>query len=182
MMELPPPAATPRPLEESQFLAGKASPGRFFTFEWASSGQVFSRVADGNATGNATDVLVIGGGLAGLAATLAARKKGFSVTVADDAKPPIDPFINFEEAVGEFPRLLSSLRNGELQRRPAPCRDGHLEARPEAAAGHGAAGCCCSDHFAPRRNRVLRGLASDPDLFRTHADCARKRNFSRVFG
>ena len=127
-------------------------------------------------------VLVIGGGLAGLAATRAARKKGFSVTVADDAKPPIDPFINFEEAVGEFPRLLSSLRNGELQRRPAPCRDGHLEARPEAAAGHGAAGCCCSDHFAPLRKRVLRGLASDPDLFRTHADCARKRNFSRVFG
>jgi heterodisulfide reductase subunit A-like polyferredoxin len=50
------------------------------------SGQVRARfslaVADGNAMGNATDVLVIGGGLVALAATLAARKKGFSVTVA----------------------------------------------------------------------------------------------------
>src|SRR2546429_8953445 len=108
MMELPPPAATPRPLEESQFLAGKASPGRFFTFEWASSGQVFSRVADGNAT----DVLVIGGGLAGLAGTRAARKKGFSVTVADDAKPPIDPFINFEGAGWGFSCFLHSFREG----------------------------------------------------------------------
>src|SRR2546429_9567056 len=124
MMELPPPAATPRPLEESQFLAGKASPGRFFTFEWASSGQVFSRVADGNAT----DVLVIGGGLAGLGATRAARKKGFFVTVADDAKPPIDPFLNFEEAVGEFSRLFSSLRKGGIPRRPVPGRDAPLQA------------------------------------------------------
>src|SRR2546429_8888291 len=111
MMELPPPAATPRPLEESQFLAGKASPGRFFTFEWASSGQVFSRVADGNAT----DVLVIGGGLAGLAATRAARKKGFSVTVADGAKPPIDPFINFGEAGWEISRLVSRPKKGGAQ-------------------------------------------------------------------
>ncbi len=37
-----------------------------------------------------TDVLVIGGGPAGLAAAIAARKKGFEVTVADGAKPPID--------------------------------------------------------------------------------------------
>jgi heterodisulfide reductase subunit A-like polyferredoxin len=33
-----------------------------------------------------TDVLVIGGGPAGLAAGIAARKKGFRVTVADGAK------------------------------------------------------------------------------------------------
>jgi flavin-dependent dehydrogenase len=37
-----------------------------------------------------TEVLVIGGGPAGLAAAIAARKKGFEVTVADGAKPPID--------------------------------------------------------------------------------------------
>lgn len=34
---------------------------------------------------DATDVLVIGGGPAELAAAIAARKKGFSVTVADGA-------------------------------------------------------------------------------------------------
>ncbi len=37
-----------------------------------------------------TDVLVVGGGPAGLAAALAARQKGFRVTVADLAWPPID--------------------------------------------------------------------------------------------
>jgi flavin-dependent dehydrogenase len=37
-----------------------------------------------------TDVLVIGGGPAGLAAAIAARQRGFSVTVADGAEPPID--------------------------------------------------------------------------------------------
>jgi flavin-dependent dehydrogenase len=37
-----------------------------------------------------TEVLVIGGGPAGLAAAIAARKKGFDVTVADGANPPID--------------------------------------------------------------------------------------------
>lgn len=37
-----------------------------------------------------TDVFIIGGGPAGLAAAIAARQKGFSVTVADGAEPPID--------------------------------------------------------------------------------------------
>lgn len=37
-----------------------------------------------------TDVFVIGGGPAGLAAAIAARKRGFDVTVADGAEPPID--------------------------------------------------------------------------------------------
>lgn len=37
-----------------------------------------------------TDVLVIGGGPAGLAAAIAARLKGFDVTVVDAAHPPID--------------------------------------------------------------------------------------------
>ena len=40
--------------------------------------------------GGGTDVFVIGGGPAGLAAALAARRKGFTVTVADGAEPPID--------------------------------------------------------------------------------------------
>lgn len=37
-----------------------------------------------------TDVLVVGGGPAGLAAAIAARGKGFDVAVADGAHPPID--------------------------------------------------------------------------------------------
>ncbi|SRR6266566_4755624 len=55
---------------------------------------------------NATDILVIGGGPAGLAAAIAARKKGFSVTAADGAKPPID------KACGEglLPGTLAALR------------------------------------------------------------------------
>ena len=40
--------------------------------------------------GEGIGVLVIGGGPAGLAAAIAARMKGFDVTVADGAKPPID--------------------------------------------------------------------------------------------
>jgi menaquinone-9 beta-reductase len=39
---------------------------------------------------SSTDVFVIGGGPAGLAAAIAARQQGFRVTVADGAKPPID--------------------------------------------------------------------------------------------
>ena len=56
--------------------------------------------------GHATGVLVIGGGPAGLAAAIAARKKGFSVTVADGAKPPID------KACGEglLPGTVTALR------------------------------------------------------------------------
>lgn len=56
--------------------------------------------------GEGTGVLVIGGGPAGLAAAIAARKKGFEVTVADGAQPPID------KACGEglMPNTLESLR------------------------------------------------------------------------
>jgi flavin-dependent dehydrogenase len=39
---------------------------------------------------DSTDVFVIGGGPAGLAAAIAARQQGLSVVVADGAKPPID--------------------------------------------------------------------------------------------
>lgn len=57
--------------------------GRFFTSKLARSGQLSA--LEGNFMRDATDVLVIGGGPAGLAAAIAARKKGFSVTVADGA-------------------------------------------------------------------------------------------------
>ena len=53
-----------------------------------------------------TDVLVVGGGPAGLAAAIAARSKGFRVVVADGAQPPID------KACGEglLPETLKALR------------------------------------------------------------------------
>jgi flavin-dependent dehydrogenase len=59
-----------------------------------------------NSMSRETDVLVVGGGPAGLAAGIAARKKGFRVTVVDGARPPID------KACGEglLPGTLAALR------------------------------------------------------------------------
>jgi len=56
---------------------------------------------------NRTEVFVVGGGPAGLAAAIAARQKGFDVTVADGAAPPI------EKACGEgmMPETLEALRD-----------------------------------------------------------------------
>lgn len=53
-----------------------------------------------------TDVFVVGGGPAGLAAAIAARRKGFAVIVADGAEPPID------KACGEgmMPETQAALR------------------------------------------------------------------------
>ncbi len=55
----------------------------------------------------ATDLFVIGGGPAGLAAAIAARRKGLRVTLADGARPPID------KACGEglMPDGLAALRD-----------------------------------------------------------------------
>jgi flavin-dependent dehydrogenase len=56
---------------------------------------------------NSTDVFVIGGGPAGLAAAIAARQQGLRVTVADGATPPID------KACGEvlMPDAVTALKN-----------------------------------------------------------------------
>jgi|SRR5215472_1127159 len=60
------------------------------------------------------DVLVIGGGPAGLATAIAARQKGFRVTVADGARPPID------KACGEglLPGTLAALSELGVHIRP----------------------------------------------------------------
>jgi menaquinone-9 beta-reductase len=52
-----------------------------------------------------TDVFIIGGGPAGLAAAIAARQRGFDVTIADGARPPVD------KACGEglMPDTVSAL-------------------------------------------------------------------------
>jgi hypothetical protein len=55
---------------------------------------------------NSTDVFVIGGGPAGLAAAIAARAKGFRVTLADSAVPPIDKTCG----EGLMPDSLAALR------------------------------------------------------------------------
>src|SRR5580658_4953626 len=54
-----------------------------------------------------TDLLVIGGGPAGLAAAIAARREGLRVLVADSRRPPID------KACGEglMPDALEASRN-----------------------------------------------------------------------
>lgn len=61
-----------------------------------------------------TDVFVVGGGPAGLAAAIAARMKGFDVVVADSAQPPVD------KACGEglMPDALPSLRRLGIEIEP----------------------------------------------------------------
>jgi len=61
-----------------------------------------------------TDVFVVGGGPAGLAAAIAARLKGFKVAVADGARPPID------KACGEglMPDSFGALRRLGIQLDP----------------------------------------------------------------
>jgi menaquinone-9 beta-reductase len=65
---------------------------------------------------NSTDVFIIGGGPAGLAAAIAARQRGFRVMVADGAAPPID------KACGEgfLPDGLAALERLGIQ---IPCAE-----------------------------------------------------------
>ena len=62
-----------------------------------------------------TDVFIVGGGPAGLAAGIALRQRGMRVTVADAARPPID------KACGEglMPQTVAELRNLGVRLGPA---------------------------------------------------------------
>jgi menaquinone-9 beta-reductase len=63
---------------------------------------------------SSTDVFIIGGGPAGLAAAIAARKKGFDVIVADGSAPPI------EKPCGEgmMPETLAALKTMGVELNP----------------------------------------------------------------
>jgi flavin-dependent dehydrogenase len=70
---------------------------------------------------DSTDVFVIGGGPAGLAAAIAARQQGFNVIVADGAQPPID------KTCGEalMPDSLPALEKLGISFRPQECHPFH---------------------------------------------------------
>ena len=88
-----------------------------------------------------TDVFVVGGGPAGLAAGIAARKRGFRVIVADGAAPPIT------KACGEglLPHTLAALADLGVEFRKSEgyplhgiCfEDSSASVRAEFPAGHG---------------------------------------------
>lgn len=63
-----------------------------------------------------TDACIVGGGPAGLAAAIALRRKGFQVTVADGAKPPIDKACGeglLPDAVAALTQLGVTLRGSD---------------------------------------------------------------------
>jgi 2-polyprenyl-6-methoxyphenol hydroxylase-like FAD-dependent oxidoreductase len=64
-----------------------------------------------------SDVLIVGGGPAGLSAAIAARAKGFRVSVVDARKPPID------KPCGEglLPEAVAALRSLGVELDAAPC-------------------------------------------------------------
>jgi menaquinone-9 beta-reductase len=70
-------------------------------------------------SGKQTDIFVIGGGPAGLAAAIAASRKGFSVTLADGSQPPVD------KACGEgmMPGTLAALTELGVE---LPAGTGHV--------------------------------------------------------
>jgi menaquinone-9 beta-reductase len=92
------------------------SPGIFPSVSTSNLHTLWFRVEviQGDCVREGTGVLVIGGGPAGLASAIAARRKGFDVTVVDGAKPPID------KACGEglMPDALAALRELGVAIRP----------------------------------------------------------------
>jgi len=91
---------------------------------------------------SSTDVFVVGGGPAGLAAAIAARRRGFNAVVADCALPPID------KACGEgiMPDGLAAARSLGIELDTVESyrfqgirfRDGELGAESCFPSGHGA--------------------------------------------
>jgi flavin-dependent dehydrogenase len=88
-----------------------------------------------------TDVFVIGGGPAGLAAAIAARGQGFDVMVADGAEPPIDKACGeglMPDTIGVLKQLgISVSALDGFAFRGMRFIDGNLSVKAEFAAGQG---------------------------------------------
>lgn len=82
-----------------------------------------------------TDVFVLGGGPAGLAAAIAARAKGFAVTVADSATPPIDKACG-EGLMPETVRAISELGIALTQDCGRPIRGIQFRSAHGATSAH----------------------------------------------
>ena len=107
-----------------------------------------------------TDVLIVGGGPAGLAAAIAARRKGFSVTVADGAAPPI------EKPCGEgmMPETLAALRDLGVS---LPPEDGH----PFRGISFAQIGACVTADFSHGFATGLRRTALNQCLVARAEEC-----------
>jgi len=77
-----------------------------------------------------TEVFVVGGGPAGLAAAIAARQRGFEVVVADSAQPPIDKACG-EGLMPDGVAALARLGVAHVQ----PATDGQPVGRPVLSVG-----------------------------------------------
>jgi flavin-dependent dehydrogenase len=88
-----------------------------------------------------TDVFVIGGGPAGLAAAIAARARGFDVAVADGAEPPIDKACGeglLPDAVQALERLgIDIPASDRFPLRGIRFIDADLQVKGEFSAGQG---------------------------------------------
>lgn len=104
---------------------------------------------------NSTDVFVIGGGPAGLAAAIAARQQGFRVAVADGSYPPID------KACGEglMPDGLPALERLGITFRPGECH--HFRGVRFLAAGLAADAPFPSQYGLGVRRTTLHNIMSE---------------------
>jgi flavin-dependent dehydrogenase len=88
-----------------------------------------------------TDVFIIGGGPAGLAAAIAARQRGFDVVVADGAQPPIDKACGeglLPNAVEALARLGIEIPSSErFALRGIRFLDADRKVNAEFSTGHG---------------------------------------------
>ena len=86
------------------------------------------------------DIFVCGGGPAGLATAIAARQKGFAVTVADGSRPPIDKACG-EGIMPPGGRALAALGIDASALRAAPFRGVRFIEGAREFSGTFATGC-----------------------------------------